>query len=325
MAFVQAIALAFERYGVDPRQALDAAHIPPEELEDSRARITARQMEILSGAAMQQLDDEALGWFSRKLPWGSYGMLCRASLSSPTLGVALKRWCRHHRLLTGDVLLHLSQAGPVATLAIEEHRRFGALREFCLVTLLRYVHGYACWAVDSQIPLLRAFFPFEAPAHAGVYPLLFPGPVAFGAGQAGFSFDAQYLALPLLRDERALRLMLERALPLTVLQYRRDRLLVQRVRQSLRTRAERLRTADALARHLHVSVRTLHRRVREEGSSLQALKDEARRELATELLYRSDRSVKEVAWASGFRNEKSFARAFKEWTGKSPTDYRRKH
>jgi AraC-like DNA-binding protein len=324
MAFVRAIVRGFERYGVDPGDALRAAHIAPAQLDDARARITARQMEVVSGAAMQQLDDEALGWFSRRLPWGSYGMLCRASLTSPTLGVALTRWCRHHRLLTEDAVLRLAQAGSVATLSIAEHRRFGELREFCLVTLLRYVHGYACWAVDSRIPLLRVGFPFDPPPHADAYPLMFPGPIDFGAAQAGFSFDAQYLALPLRRDERALRAMLQRALPLTVLPYRRDRLLVRGVRQLLRTEGERLRGAEDLARRLHVSVRTLHRQVREEGSSLQALKDEARREVASELLYRSDRSVKQVAWAVGFRSEKSFARAFKAWTGKSPSDYRRR-
>jgi hypothetical protein len=57
--------------------------------------------------------------------------------------------------------------------------------------------------------------------------------VAFGAGRAELRFDARYLALPLRRDEAALSQMLQRALPLTVLQYRRDRLLVQRVRQAL--------------------------------------------------------------------------------------------
>ena len=324
IAFVRAIVRGFERYGVDPGQALRAAQITPAQLASPDGRITARQMEVVSGAAMQQLDDEALGWFSRKLPWGSYGMLCRASITSPTLGVALKRWCRHHRLLTDDVVLQLTQSGSVATLSIAEHRRFGDLREFCLVSLLRYVHGYACWVVDSRIPLLKAAFPFESPPHADVYPLLFPGPIAFGAAQAGLSFDAQYLALPLQRDERALQLMLQRALPLTVLQYRRDRLLVRQVQQLLRNRAERLRSAADLARELHVSVRTLHRQIREEGSSLQSLKDEARRELAVDLLYRSDRSVKQVAWAAGFRNEKSFARAFRHWTGRSPTEHRRK-
>jgi AraC-like DNA-binding protein len=211
----------------------------------------------------------------------------------------------------------------VAELSITEHRPLGSLREFCLMTLLRYVHGYACWAVDSRIPLLRVTFPVEAPDHASVYRLLFPGPVTFGAPQAGFGFDARYLSLPMRRDERALQVMLERALLLTVLQYRRDRLLVHRVRQLLRTEPDRFRSAEALARHLHVSVRTLHRHVREEGSSLQELKVEARREHAVELLYRSDHPVKQVAREVGFRNEKSFTRAFREWTGRAPTDYRR--
>jgi hypothetical protein len=56
-------------------------------------------METLPGGAMQELDDEALGWFSRRLPWGSYGMLARASISAPTLAGGLARWCRHHGLI----------------------------------------------------------------------------------------------------------------------------------------------------------------------------------------------------------------------------------
>jgi hypothetical protein len=56
---------------------------------------------------------------------GSYGMLCRASLTSPTLGVALKRWCRHHRLLTDDLVHRLTETGGVAELVIEETRDLG--------------------------------------------------------------------------------------------------------------------------------------------------------------------------------------------------------
>ena len=55
------------------------------------------------------MDDVAVGWFSRRLPWGSYGMLCRASITSARLGLALKRWCRHHALLTDDVLFTLDE------------------------------------------------------------------------------------------------------------------------------------------------------------------------------------------------------------------------
>jgi len=249
-------------------------------------------------------------------------MLCRASITAPTLGLAMKRWCRHHGLLTEDLLLSLDARGAVATLALAEQRRFGALREFCLVTSLRYLHGFACWAIDSRITLRETRFPFAAPSHAQVYPLLFPGPVRFEAAQAGFSLDAHYLEMPLRRDERALQAMLQRALPLTVLTYRRDRLLARRVRELLRQDAARFGTAEALAEALALSVRSLHRQLKDEGVALQSLKDEVRRDQASDLLLRTDRPVKQVAQAVGFGNEKSFARAFKQWTGRSPTAFR---
>jgi len=134
VAFVRAMVLAYEKYGKDPDAALRQAQITPELLCLPNGRITASQMETISGLAMQELDDEALGWFSRRLPWGSYGMLCRASLTSPTLGVALKRWCRHHRLLTDDLVHRLTVTDGVAELVVEEKRDLGPMREFCLIT-----------------------------------------------------------------------------------------------------------------------------------------------------------------------------------------------
>lgn len=320
MAFVRAIVLAYEKYGVDPGPALRQAQIAPSQLRRPDARITAAQMETISGTAMQELDDEALGWFSRRLPWGSYGMLCRASITSPTLGIAIRRWCRHHRLLTEDIVLHLDRRGDQVQFAIDERRRLGAFREFCLVTSLRFLHGFACWAIDSGIALREVGFPYAAPPHHTAYPLMFPGPVYFHAPRAAFSFDAAYLEMPLRRDEAALQAMLKRALPLTVRPYRRDRLLVQRVRELLRTPG--LGTADALARALNLSSRTLHRQLRLEGAALQALKDEVRRDRAIELLRRTAKPIKQVALASGFGNEKSFARAFRQWTGASPSEFR---
>jgi AraC-like DNA-binding protein len=322
IALVEAVVRACRQAGHDPAAALRAAQIAPQLLKRPHARVTARQFEALCRAAMQELDDEALGWFTRRLPWGSYGMLCRASLGAPNLEVAIKRWCRHHRLLVDDIGLRFERAGDVAGVVIDERRDLGALREFCLLSSLRYLHGYACWAVDSRIALREVQFPFAAPAHAEVYPLLFPGPVHFGAPKAGFAFDAHYLALPIGRDEPALRAMLRHALPLTVLPYRRDRALVQRVRQLLHQRGAELTTADALAGALHVSLRTLHRQLAREGASVQALKDAVRRERAAELLRRTRHGLKRIAQELGFRNEKSFARAFRQWTGTAPGEFR---
>ena len=324
MAFVRAIALGYERYGMDPAGALAEARIAPQEVQNPQAKVTAAQFEVLSGHAMQELDDEALGWFSRKLPWGTYGMLCRASIGSPDLGVAIKRWCRHHRLLTEDITLDLTVTGGMATISITEHRALGVFREFCLVSSLRFLHGYACWAIDSRVSLSAASFSFEAPPHCDAYPLMFGGELRFGADRTSYSFDARYLELPLQRDERALRTMLKRALPLTVLQYRRDRLLGQRVRELLRQRGSEAATADTISALLNVSSRTLHRQLLEEGVSLQTLKDQVRHELAAEQLRRTDRPIKQIALAVGFRNEKSFSRAFRAWSGATPGAFRRR-
>lgn len=336
MAFARAIAAAYGRHGQSPAGPLKLAQITPIQLQKADGRITARQMEVLSGAAMQELDDEGLGAFARKLPWGSYGMLCRASLGSPDLGLAIKRWCRHHRLLTDDIALDLKVTGGVATLSITEQRPLDkAFREFCLVSSLRFLHGYACWAIDSRISLRNATFPFAAPTHRDAYPLMFTGDVQFDAERASYSFDERYLALPLQRDERALRTMLKRALPLTVLQYRRDRLLGQRVRELMRGPADgepashitaphpAPSTADALAAALNVSTRTLHRQLKDEGTSLQSIKDEVRSEQAQRQLRRTTKPIKQIALAVGFRNEKSFTRAFRDWTGMTPGAFRR--
>lgn len=323
IAFVRMLLMAYAKYGVDPAPALARAQIAPAVLAQPAATVTSWQLQTLAGEAMRELDDEALGWFSRRLPWGSYVMLLRSSLTSPDLGVALKRWLRHHNLLTDDIVLQLLVAGDVATVTLAERRMDPAMREFCLVTLLRNIHGISCWLVDSAIPLEGVAFPFPAPPHAGVYPLLFPGPVHFGSRHAALSFDSRYLALPLRRDDKALRALLPQALSLVVRPYRRDRLLVQRVRLLLQDQPGAA-TAEALAHVLAMSPRTLHRQLQEEGASLQALKDEVRQEQAMHLLRRTARPVKQVAQAVGFRSEKSFARAFRDWTGDSPAEFRRK-
>ncbi len=369
-AFVQAIALAYARRALSPEGALSRAQIAPSVLSDPQARITTGQMEALSDAAMRELEDEALGAFHRRLPWGSYGLLARASLTAPNLGVALKRWCRHHALLTDDLhlALHLAPHFPVhpppqpaftpaaaprfgptaaaahtvadgplavppgaASLTLTEavtppwadEPQAALIREFVHVSLLRNLLGLACWLVDSRLPLAGVELAYPAPAHREAYRVLFAGPCRFDAPQTRLHLDARDLALPIRRDEASLRQMLQHALPLTVRPYRRDRRLVQRVRQLLASEPQTGRSAQVLAQRLNTSARSLHRQLKEEGANLQALKDEVRREQAQNALRRTQRPIKQIAQAAGFDNEKSFSRAFKSWTGASPSVFRR--
>ena len=324
MAFVQAILRAYAAQNKSPAKALEFAQITPSQAKKTSAHITALQMERISSFAMHELNDEVLGCLSRKLPWGTYGMLVRASLTSPTLGVALKRWCRHHGLVADDIELSVEERDGKAHIRLRELKDLGEQREFGVLSILRNLYGVACWLVDSRITLEQVHFAFEAPVHQAVYPLMFQGPVLFGSAThiSELVMNASYLALPLRRDEAALQRMLETALTLTVLQYRKDRLLLTQVKQALAMYPQDTHSAEDLAPLLNLSPRSLHRQLKEEGTSLQVLKDEVRHERAIELLQRTRKPIKQVAESAGFQNEKSFIRAFKQWTGQTPAAFR---
>ncbi len=339
--FIHAILRAYTLRGRSPADALLYAQITPQELQDLGGFVTAGQVERLSAYAMQDLDDEGLGAFSQPMGWGSYGMLARASLTSPDLRVALKRWCRHHGLLTRDISLQLqcpprqplrrtpaSLSGQNwATVTLVENRPIHPdARVFSMVTVLRVMHGTACWLLDSQISLAEVALPFERPPYAAELALMFPGPIRYGAPHACLRFDAGYLDMPVRRTEAALNQMLKRALLVVVKPYRRDRLVRHRVQQLLReTGSGAEQTAAAIAEALHVSVRSLHRFLKEDGTSLQAIKDEVREERARQLLIRTQDPIKKVAGQVGFDNARSFARAFTSWTGMTPQQFRQQH
>jgi AraC-like DNA-binding protein len=238
------------------------------------------------------------------------------------LGVALKRWCRHHGLLTDDIRLHVDEHQGSAILQLDEAHDLGKFREFCIVSVLRNALGVACWLTDSRIPLQATTLRFAPPAHRKSYQVLFDSPTTFDATTNSLQFDAGYLALPVRRDEVALQRMLQRALLLPVRPYRRDRLLVENVRDALAQQPEHCRNAEDLAAWLNMSARTLHRQLTEEGASLQGLKVAVRREVAMDLLLRTQRPIKQIAEAAGFQNEKSFIRAFSQWTGSPPSSFR---
>lgn len=326
VAFVQAILRAYADRGMDAGPALAAAGLGPVDLADPQGLVTLERFEALSAHAMRELDDEALGWFSRRLPWGSYGMVLRASLPSPDLGVALGRWCRHHNLLTEDVRLTLARDSDAARVRVAEARAPGPLRRFCLVSLLRNLHGVGCWLADSRIPLREAHFPFDAPPWAEALRRMFPGPVRFGADTAGLVMDAAYLELPVVRDDRDLRTLLRQPIPLMARVYRQDRLLSHRISALLASAPPAAQPdAETIAASLGISLRSLQRHLRDEGTSLAALKTRARLERAAGLLVRGTLPIKRIAHLAGYRDETSFSRAFRRWSGQSPAEYRRGH
>lgn len=82
------------------------------------------------------------------------------------------------------------------------------------------------------------------------------------------------------------------------------------------------RTLDDVSSRLHMSSRTLIRKLQQEGLSFQGIKDELRRDLAILHLVRNDGSLEEISDALGFSAPAVFHRAFRHWTGMTPGRYR---
>ena len=80
---------------------------------------------------------------------------------------------------------------------------------------------------------------------------------------------------------------------------------------------------EKIADALHMSTRSLHRKLTAAGTNFKALLDNTRRELAMQYIRQSNLSIADITYNLGFYDASSFSRAFKRWTGKSPAKYRR--
>jgi AraC-like DNA-binding protein len=77
-----------------------------------------------------------------------------------------------------------------------------------------------------------------------------------------------------------------------------------------------------MARLLKMSVRTLHRRLSDEGTSHKQLLEQLRRELAATYLRERAIAISEAAYLLGFSEPSAFHRAFRRWTGQTPAEFR---
>lgn len=327
IGFVNGMLAGLGRTGLHAETLLDHAQIASDLLHDPGARIPVTHYAALYRLINERLDDEGFALFSHPLRRGTFEFLCRAILSAATLEDALERIARFLRVVLEDIEVELMKNPRTATLVMHQEQPLPvgpAGRVFAFEWLLRMIHGLAAWLVAHPLPLDEVAFPYPPPLHEADYDLIFAPRHTFDAKQLEARFPAAWLSMPVRRDEAALAAFLADAPASITTLYRRDRSLGPRVREHLRNALPELPTLAQLARQFNLSPRTLHRRLEDEGTSLRALREGLRRELAIDWLTKTTRPVSRIAADLGFADAASFYRAFSAWTGHGPRDYRRK-
>ena len=167
-------------------------------------------------------------------------------------------------------------------------------------------------------------FRHSRPQSVAEHERIFRSPVRFGRPSNELIFDSSLLALPMAKADAGLCAILDRHARELLAKSPRRGGLAERVRRLL---GEALNGGDprqeAVSQKLGISVRTLQRRLSEEGTSHQDLLDEVRSELSRRYLQESKLAICEVAYILGFSEPSAFHRAFRRWTGVTPKEFRR--
>ena len=315
-----ALAYALES-GVDPQRLLRHHRIPPRLLREEQARISVQQFADLLTGAMQAMNDESLGYARRRMPLGTWDMMCHAVITCSTLGQALHRYCRFFQLFDGGLPVRLETDGTEARLVLD-----GSAAErgayFAELSLLN-THRFACWLVQEELPLQEVRFSHPRSAQSGDYRLMFVGnPVSFEQPEAGLHIAASLLERPVVQTPEALKRYLRHPMR-SMLTTSYENSWTARVREQLRRNLMHLPELTDVAASLELHPQTLRRRLAGEGTTFKQIKSDIRRDTALHFLGKRTLSVEEVAHRSGFSEASAFIRAFKSWTGLTPYSYRK--
>lgn len=329
MGFVTGLLSGMRARRMDAGFVLSQAGLVPSVISDPRGRVPLPAYAALYNAVVTRLQDEGFGLFGRTLPPGTFEFLCRAMLGSRDLAEALDRAARFLRLVLPDLAVRIERDGARARIVVRETHRLqrradDPRRVFAFEWLLRLLHGVSCWLAARALPLSEVRFPFPRPGHAADYALIYAERASFDGEALVAEFDAALLDLPVRRDAHDLPAFLEGAPGKIAALYRRDREVARSVRDLLASSLTQAPDFDEVARRLHLAPRTLHRRLRDEGTSFRQIKAALRRELALARLEKTPRSVGDIAAELGYSEPSAFFRAFHAWTGEAPSAHRRR-
>lgn len=302
-------------------QALGDAPAPAE------AFVALRRWQALLEQA-RDLDPAPKATFALRLARGiaprHFGVVGFAALACGTLGEALQRLERYHRSVydVNIAQVHPCPEGICIEWGVERGRPGALVDETALAALVQLTREFTA----KPLRALAVDFVNPRPADVRPYQDFFGGPVRFGQPSTRLLLSARDLALPLRGADAAL---------LALLDAQAERLLQEVAavsepvgvwRQALVGLIRSGRTQlPALAHSLQMSPRSLQRRLAGQGQSFQSLLSQTRQQLAEAYLRDANVELAEVALLLGYSEQSAFTRAFRQWTGQAPLQWRRQH
>jgi AraC-like DNA-binding protein len=309
--------------GHEPKALLEAAVVDASAIHDPEARIPHAAAIGLWAAAERLTGDTDLGLHSAEaIRPGAFGALEYAVRTSETLGAGLERLTRYHRVLHDAAEVRLEIRGGEAVLSHRLPLPGGAPRQVAEFVLAAWLLALRRITATDWAPL-EVRFPHAEPADVSEHRRLFAAPVRFEHSRSELRLPQSLLALAIPTADPALQQIVEAQVETLIEGLPAGASYAGVVQQLLAQSLSDGRAAlDRIAARLHISTRTLHRRLEQEGTSFRHILHDVRRELAERHLQEGRLMIAEIAFLLGYSEASAFHRAFKRWTGHSPQTFR---
>lgn len=309
--------------GVSEAELLTRAGLDPAHLHERTARVSPEVQDRLFLAALELTGDPALGLrMGEQTPIGAFGVPAYMSLHAGTLFEAADVLFRYHRVIADCPAPYFAPEGDRQVLVYNYVRTTPTSNriraEYGLGILLRIARTL----LGADLALGEVRFEHPAPTYAGDYGRVFGDRVVFDHPQTGL-VHAQIADRPLLFSDPHLFATLRKQVEADLREASTSASYRERARAVIvGSYAEVEPTMEVVARRLGVSPRSLRRKLEAEGTTFGAVSDEAMGQVARDILDEPHTTVQEAAYRMGFSEASSFHRAFKRWTGKTPSVYR---
>ncbi len=314
---------ALEEAGSDAKEVFESAGFDPALLYRPGARVPVSVIRRLWLRAVEATGNPCIGLEAvRHLHPTAGHALGYACLASTTIKEALQRFARYFRVVNEATRPQFEETGDGFCLRLSFPGGAPLLPAANLDALLASALVLARKCAGEDFAALRVELMHPAPDCAARLAAFFRAPIAFDAPRYALHFARATVLKVLPTGNPELVLSAEQMLRDYLARMDRSDM----VAQARKFIAERLTSGEPLAgevaRALAASPRTLQRRLNASGTSFAKLLDQTRRELAVEYLRDPENTIEETAFLVGFAEAASFNRAFRRWTGNSPTAFR---